>query len=399
MENSKKILLPFKLYEELENLDKLNPDEMKSFLLNLRRYCDSTGKDYGKICKELDLEIPSWAGKLTPKQVRAIEEALTPNKYSDDKMGEYTVNSDGIVDIIGNFRAGQEFFSSKSLLGIKFGKVEGQFNISNIGLDSLEGCPEEVTMSFVCERNNMETLEGGPSVVGGDYRCDYSKRLTSLKGSPEVVGGNFNASDCALVTLEGGPKIVKGSSFDVSFNPIKTLKGAPEKIGTGSSYSPHFYARNCYQLSSLEGASELEPNSRGEYYNFENCPALYSLEGIPLDAKPTRIGLEKNGLKPSILRRAFSVAKETKSWIVAYLSMFTDPDFIKTGKAPKDPIREKLSPDNIKKEIEQNGEKFVVGIKSIWKDPRVKKILKEIDIPEETKADADLLSDLDDVGL
>jgi hypothetical protein len=79
--------------------------------------------------------------------------------------------------------------------------------------------------------------------------------------------------------------------------------------------------------------------------------------------------------------------------------MFTDPDFIKTGKAPKDPIREKLSPDNIKKEIEENGERFVVGLKSIWNDFRVKKILREIEIPEDTKADADMLSALDDIGL
>jgi hypothetical protein len=79
--------------------------------------------------------------------------------------------------------------------------------------------------------------------------------------------------------------------------------------------------------------------------------------------------------------------------------MFTDPDFIKTGKAPKDPIREKLAPANIKKEIEENGERFVVGLKSIWNDFRVKKILKEIEVPENTKADAEMLSALDDVGL
>ena len=109
--------------------------------------------------------------------------------------------------------------------------------------------------------------------------------------------------------------------------------------------------------------------------------------------------LEKNGLKPVVLKRTLEVAKKTKSWIVAYLSMFTDPDFIKTGKAPKDPIREKLAPANIKKEIEQNGERFVVGLKSIWNDFRVKKILREIEIPEDTKADADMLSALDDIGL
>jgi hypothetical protein len=138
--------------------------------------------------------------------------------------------------------------------------------------------------------------------------------------------------------------------------------------------------------------------SRTPRYAFDLCGNLYTLEGLPLDTE-YYVNLEKNGLKSAVLRRALEVAKKTKSWVVAYLSMFTDPDFIKTGKAPKDPIREKLAPANIKKEIEQNGERFVVGLKSIWNDFRVKKILREIEIPEDTKADADMLSALDDIGL
>ena len=58
-----------------------------------------------------------------------------------------------------------------------------------------------------------------------------------------------------------------------------------------------------------------------------------------------------------------------------------------------------MAPSNIKKDKEQNGERFVVGLKSIWNDFRVKKILREIEIPEDTKADADMLSALDDIGL
>jgi hypothetical protein len=176
------------------------------------------------------------------------------------------------------------------------------------------------------------------------------------------------------------------------------LKGAPEVL---SGKQPYFKASNCYGLTSLEGAPRLVPVATGyslPEYSFENCGNLYTLEGLPLEGDYL-IGLSKNGLKPVVLKNALMVARKTKSWIVAYLSMFTDPEFIKTGKAPKDPIREKLAPDNIKKEIEENGERFVVGLKSIWNDFRVKKILREIEIPEDTKADADMLSALDDIGL
>jgi hypothetical protein len=205
--------------------------------------------------------------------------------------------------------------------------------------------------------------------------------LTSLEGSPKKVGGNMNCSNTS----------------------IKDLKGAPKEIG-GSSSSTSFSAEFCYSLVSLEGAPILLNNRQdqsgayGKNYNLSDCVNLYSLEGLPLDQNYV-VNLGKNGLRPSVLKRALETAKSTKSWIVAYLTMFTDPDFIKTGKAPKDPIREKLAPANIKKEIEKNGERFVIGLKSIWNDFRVKKILKEIEIPTDTKADAELLSALDDVGL
>ena len=81
-----KTLLPFALYEELQNMDQLDPKEMKDFLLTLRRYCDSSGKDYGKICKELEIEEPkdemtsfgtkrsSWFQDLFDKTRRYLEE-------------------------------------------------------------------------------------------------------------------------------------------------------------------------------------------------------------------------------------------------------------------------------------------------------------------------------------
>lgn len=389
-----KTLLPFALYEELENLDQLDPEEMKSFLLSLRKYCDSSGKDYSKICKELGIEEPEWSGKLTPKQIKALDKATS------DRFGvtsSWSINPEtGLVDIEGKFNpsSSTDFFINGSLLGIKFGKCNGDFIIDSCNLTTLEGCPEEVTGKFSASNNRIENLIGGPKKAK-IYLVDSCRNLSSLKGSPEEVEAEFSVSRCPMLTsLEGGPK--KAGSYNCEETSIKNLKGAPEELN-GTYVS--FMARDCHSLESLEGAPILNPkSSRRPDYNFSNCENIYSLEGLPLD-KDYYVYLHKNGLKSEVLKRALSVAKETKSWIVAYLSMFTDPDFIKTGKAPKDPIREKLAPENIKKEIEQNGERFVVGLKSIWNDFRVKKILKEIKIPEDTKADADLLSSLDDVGL
>ncbi len=391
-----KTLLPFALYEELQNMDQLDPKEMKDFLLTLRRYCDSSGKDYAKICKELEIEEPGWSGKLTPRQIKALDKAVE-KRWSSDADSFWSLNPEtGLIDIVGRFNGPSvSDFKDGSLLGIKFGKVEGDFLINACMLTSMEGFPEEVTGNFNASNNKLENLVGGPKKVGKSYDINSNQKLTSLEGAPEEVGGSFNANQCySLLSLEGGPK--RTGTYECNSTPIKSLKGAPVEIN--SQYAS-FSATSCHSLSSLEGAPILISGSpRTPTYSFNLCENLYSLEGLPLD-KEYSVNLEKNGLKPNVLRRALNVAKETKSWIVAYLSMFTDPDFIKTGKAPKDPIREKLAPDNIKKEIEQNGERFVVGLKSIWNDFRVKKILREIEIPEDTKADAEMLSALDDIGL
>lgn len=391
-----KTLLPFALYEELQNMDQLDPKEMKDFLLTLRRYCDSSGKDYGKICKELEIEEPGWSGKLTPRQIKALDKAVE-KRWGSDPDSSWSLNPEtGLIDVVGRFNGTSvPDFKEGSLLGIKFGKVDGDFLINSCMITSFEGFPEEVTGTFQASSNKIENLVGGPKKVGNSYYITSNQKLTSLEGSPEEVGGTFDVSGCqSLTSLEGGPK--RAASYECNSTPIRSLKGAPiEMEGT----RPSFSANSCSSLSSLEGAPVLiSTTPRPPGYSFTSCENLYSLEGLPLD-KEYYVNLEKNGLKPNVLRRALNVAKETKSWIVAYLSMFTDPDFIKTGKAPKDPIREKLAPANIKKEIEKNGERFVVGLKSIWNDFRVKKILREIEIPEDTKADAEMLSALDDIGL
>jgi len=102
----------------------------------------------------------------------------------------YTINSDGTVDVDGDV-----YLSSEALtkLPLKFGKVTGDFNCNNNKLITLEGGPRSVGEYFDCSYNQLTTLEGGPIKVGGYFNC-YSNQLTSLKGCPKVVGVDFNCS-------------------------------------------------------------------------------------------------------------------------------------------------------------------------------------------------------------
>jgi hypothetical protein len=84
----------------------------------------------------------------------------------------YTINSDGTVDVNGDVD-----LSSKGLtkLPLKFGKVTGDFDCYNNKLTTLEGGPREVGGYFCCNYNQLTTLENGPQEVGGDFDCYNNK--------------------------------------------------------------------------------------------------------------------------------------------------------------------------------------------------------------------------------
>lgn len=189
---------------------------------------------------------------------------------NQDPDVEYTLNADGLVDVIGNINIGPMDLVNGHL-PFKFGKVKGWFDADDSDLTSLwgspkevtdyfsfmdcavesldgcprkvggvfectgnklvslKGCPEEVGGDFMCFDNRLESLEGCPEIVHGDFNCSNNP-LTSLKGGPREVSGDYNCSDCCLQSLEGAPTKV-GGDFDCSYNGLTTLEGASAKIG------------------------------------------------------------------------------------------------------------------------------------------------------------------------
>ncbi len=73
----------------------------------------------------------------------------------------------------------------------------------------------------------LETLEGSPQWVLGEFRC-ISNQLKTLEGGPQGVLDNFLCGFNQLETLKGAPKKVKRLSC-VS-NPLKTLDGFPDSL-------------------------------------------------------------------------------------------------------------------------------------------------------------------------
>jgi hypothetical protein len=151
---------------------------------------------------------------------------------------------------------------AKNLLDVpKFAEFAGKnypgtFYCNSNQLTSLEGAPSSVG-GFYCSNNQLTSLEGAPSSVGGTFYCSRNQ-LTSLKGAPSAVGGYFDCGINQLTSLEGAPSSV-GGTFYCNSNQLTSLKGAPSAV------SGDFYCgRN--QLTSLEDIHKQIKEISGGFY-------------------------------------------------------------------------------------------------------------------------------------
>tara|TARA_Y100000389_G_scaffold201235_1_gene243417 strand:+ start:2878 stop:3678 length:801 start_codon:yes stop_codon:yes gene_type:complete len=162
------------------------------------------------------------------------------------EIDDYTINSDGSIDVDGNVYLDH---TSLTKLPLNFNKVKGDFECNNNQLTTLEGGPKEVDGYFSCLSNKLTSLKGGPKSVGGYYDCNANRltslefiadeigeslfcaqnNLTTLKGCPEKINGAFHTHYNQLTSLEYGPKLVEGD-FVCKSNYLTTLKGCPENI-------------------------------------------------------------------------------------------------------------------------------------------------------------------------
>ena len=126
------------------------------------------------------------------KYLRDYDDGLTDDQrkfLNKNTRGTWSVNSEGLVDIEGYFYCGNE--GLEDFLGIRFGKVGGNFSCRSNQLGTLEGSPREVGGNFDCGGNQLRTLEGAPRKVDGDFYC-YGNPFISLEGAPKVIKGEFH---------------------------------------------------------------------------------------------------------------------------------------------------------------------------------------------------------------
>lgn len=188
-----------------------------------------------------------------------IEEVNNLKQLYNIKMGEFSIDNDGFININGDV-----YISDTNLteLPLKFGKIYGDFYCHNNKLTTLKNAPYFVGGGFICYGNKLTSLEFGPTDVGEFYSCQENN-LISLKGSPRIINGNFNCFLNKLTTLEDGPVKVNGSYYANS-NQLISLQGSPYSV-KGS----FFVSGN--PINNLIGC----PKEIGEIFSFDNTVQLY----------------------------------------------------------------------------------------------------------------------------
>jgi hypothetical protein len=250
----------------------------------------------------------------------------------------WTVNKDGLVDVEGDC-----YLNDRSLkkLPVKFGRVTGDFICERNELTTLEGAPHYIGGGFFCARNKLKDLKGGPKNVMGRYVCAKNEltslegapetihldfichfnKLTNLKGSPRFVEGNFYCQGNKLTSLQFGPVEINGPKRYVSsIIPMPTaIIHEPEDLGELDELPPHFrlpramHARGA-RLPNPQVSSVILPNPISNlpkeylnhaYLDFILCNqsdwSLYKKDGsVYLNRLEEMIewGLETNKIKP-----------------------------------------------------------------------------------------------------
>ena len=376
-------ILDFNIYNFGERINEAMDEKIKRKLIaDLKIYCEESGADYGEVCKLLKI-TSSGLEKLSNEAIVFLNEFCGEGNWEFNKdTGKIDADCSSYSTyrnpMNGNLSTYEKFPE-----GIEFGDYQGSFNVSNSSMKSFKGFPKKVTGNLNISNCKYSSLEGCPQEVGGDFRCDSQKGETSLvnlEGGPQKVAGAYYCSNNSLTSLVGAPEKVS-SLFDCSSNKLESLVGGPEEVGGE-------YRCQSNELNTLRGFAK-----KCTAVDAENND-LYSLEGIPLSGY-MRISCKRNLYPESVLKETYGKAQLYESWTASYLWLVTTERFQRMSKLQRDPIREELSPENIKSKS--------ITLGKIWKsslvdDPAVKRILKRANVDQDFKDEADLGADLSDIG-
>ena len=206
--------------------------------------------------------------KLKVKRIISREEVrMIANKYQIT-LGNFEIKETGRLIVYGDVIIKN---SSLTKLPLFFSRVDGNFDISNLKLKNLKGCPTFVGGKFNCAGNILESLKFGPKVVRGSYDCRNNK-LKSLAGCATYIGNDLQCANNILINMIGSPKKITGL-FNCKLNKLTSLDGCPDEIWGRLNISNNLITnfKNAFSKKEFRFVGEMYCTS-----NFVN-----NLEGLP----------------------------------------------------------------------------------------------------------------------
>lgn len=117
------------------------------------------------------------------------------------KIKSYTILKDNSVRVHGDVRLAGKLENLQKL-PLRFHEVEGDFDISDNELVSLEGSPRRVTGDFLAFQNELSSLKGGPIEVDKNFII-LRNNISSLEYAPVRVKEDFICSHNPMKSLTG----------------------------------------------------------------------------------------------------------------------------------------------------------------------------------------------------
>lgn len=151
--------------------------------------------------------------------VNAIKEFIEEHHLEE---GTYKINPDLSLDIYRNIMV-KSLNMINGRLPFKFGKIDGTIWLTELGLETLENSPREVTGDFVIYKNKLKNFIGGPEKVGGNFAANMNYNLESLDGSPKEVGRNYSILACNHIEDISGISPEIGGNLELTNKPHKVF--------------------------------------------------------------------------------------------------------------------------------------------------------------------------------
>lgn len=301
----------------------------------------TTGGDTGGGTTGGDTDEQSVDQKSTTELI----ESLLKNSSIQTSKKDYTIEADGSVYWKSEVKLTKNAVKDGKML-IKFSKVDGYFNCSDIGLTTLENSPKTVNGTFDCSKNQLKSLKGGPEEVvafiadgnqlgaAGGTGLQYSpKKIIGYVTETDKRKSIYSVSGCQLTSLgNNGIESFGPGGFNCSNNKLTNLDGMDTVFSKG------VYGFDC---------------SNNLITNLDKAPTPLRLENSGLKTPTSNYNIEKNPIKQfPISFEKFEVnnfkCNETELISLSFAPGVVDGDFECKGIKGKKISKQSLGRDRFK---------------------------------------------------